>query len=130
MVTGFEKQTYELTDYELNQVLPKMVAGLATKIGKNNAITSKQAIKRLTSPPYNLKVNDARWRKVVHHIRVNHIVPRLKATSSGYYITNSQKELELYVQSLTERINSITEIRNALLKDLEQMKQPIQTSLL
>jgi hypothetical protein len=64
------------------------------------------------------KLTDARLRKIIHHIRIKNIIPLLIATSKGYYISNDENEIELYIKSLNERINSIQEIKDALMYQL------------
>ena len=116
MITNFEKETHELNDYEHDVLLPLLVKGLRTKVGKQNAVTNKQICKALKEQGY--KLNDARVRKLVQYIRVNHIVPLVIATSKGYYIATSKDEVEKYIRSLTERLNAIQETRNAIIKQL------------
>lgn len=116
MITNFEKETHELNDYERDVLLPLLVKGLRTKVGKENAVTNKQICNALKEQGY--KLNDARVRKLVQYIRVNHIVPLVIATSKGYYIATSKDEVEKYITSLTERLNAIKETRNAIIKQL------------
>ena len=40
MIYGFKKETEPLNDYERDILLPAIVKGLQTKIGKHNAITN------------------------------------------------------------------------------------------
>ena len=84
MITGFEEYTHELNDYEEKTLLPVIVKGLKTKIGKENAVTNKEicsALKKL-----DLKVNDARIRKVISFIRINRIIENLISNSKGYFL--------------------------------------------
>ena len=107
MITGFERETFELTDYELTLV-PLMVNGLKTKKGKVNSITNKKMVIKMKA--LNHKINDVRVRKLIHHIRVNKLVPNLISSSKGYWIAENQEEVEKYLKSLKERCNSINEI--------------------
>ena len=116
MITNFENETHELNDYERNTLLPLLVRGLRTKVGKENAVTNKQICKALKEQGY--KINDARVRKLVQYIRVNHIVHLVIATSKGYYLATSKDEVEKYITSLTERLNAIQETRSAIVKQL------------
>lgn len=116
MIDGFEDLTYELTDYEKNTLVPVLVKGLSQMTGKQNAFTNKQCCDKLSKLGY--EVNDARFRKLIHHIRQNHLVPGLIGTSKGYYKAVDRKELETYIASLHERKNSIAEIIKALEVDL------------
>ena len=116
MITTFEPQTYELNEYEHNFLLPTITHGLSTKIGKEKAITNKAICKALKEQGY--KISDTRLRKVVHYIRIKNFVPLLIATSKGYYVATEKQEVEIYIKSLSERINSINEVRNSLIKQL------------
>ncbi len=110
MINGFEKETHELTDYELTLV-PIVVKGLLNKIGKPQAIKNKTieiALKGLGK-----KVSAPRIRKLIHYIRVKQLVPNLISTSRGYYRATSKDELIKYVESLHQRNNSVTEIINS-----------------
>ena len=124
MITGFEDETHELTEYEFNVLLPALVSGLKRRKGKHNAVKSTEAIKKLKAGGF--KISPPRWRKVVHHIRVHHLVGGLISTSKGYYIAETMEEVETYRKSLRERINSIQEVHDALEiqenKILEQIK--------
>jgi len=116
MITNFEPQTYELNEYEHNYLLPTIADGLSTKIGKEKAITNKAICKALKDKGY--KISDTRLRKVVHYIRIKNFVPLLIATSKGYYVATEREEVETYIKSLSERINSISEVKNSLIKQL------------
>ena len=104
MITLFEDITYELTEYELNTLLPIVIKGLKSKYGKENAITNKKICEALKSKGY--KVSEPRLRKVIHHIRVEQLIVGLCCNSKGYYVTDSIEELGRYVESLAQRIRS------------------------
>ena len=112
MINGFEKETSELSEYERLILLPGMVKGLETKIGKENSITASKAIQKLRLNGY--KVTPARFRKVVHHIRVNGLVPLLLATTKGYHVATSIHEAIDFVESLDQRMNSIMMVRDSI----------------
>ena len=110
MITGFEKETHELTEYELTLVQP-MINGLETKIGMMNKITNNEMLQAMKS--MGEKVTPSRIRKLIHFIRVKKLVPNLVSSNKGYWIATTMEEIEDYVQSLQERINSIEEIKNS-----------------
>ncbi len=110
MIKGFKKETQKLTDYELTLV-PLLVLGLKTKIGKINAIKNKEMVAALKDLGH--KVNEARIRKLIHYIRVNKLVKNIIATSKGYYIATTEKEINDFVESLQQRINSIEEVKKS-----------------
>lgn len=117
MINGFEEITYELTDYEKDTLVPCLVAGLNQMVGKKNAYTNKQCCAKLQKLGH--EVNDARFRKLIHYIRVKNLVPGLIGTASGYYKAADKGELGLYLISLREHKRSIEEIITALEFDLE-----------
>lgn len=116
-ITNFEEYTYELTDKEM-EMLPNIVKHLKLKIGEANAITSKEVVKLYQDAKKAGKtkftMTGARWRKIIHHIRINNLVPLLISTSKGYYIATKEEEIKNYILSLKERINSITTVYDAM----------------
>lgn len=125
MITGFEEYTKDLTEYERDVLLPVLIKGLEKKIEVQNAIISKVAIAQLKAKGY--KISGARWRKLMHVIRVSGMVKRVVATSNGYYITNELNELAKYNTSLTERIAHITSLKDALKDQADEFRTENQT---
>ena len=76
MIESFEDQTHPLTEYELKTLLPLMIQGFTTKIGKAKAVTNVQICKTLDSKGYD--VNEPRIRKLVD-IWVNSLQSRIDA---------------------------------------------------
>ena len=111
MITGFEKETHELTEKEL-KILPVIVSGLQKKIGKENAVTNKKMVEGLKK--HGIKTSGARLRKIIHYIRIKGLIERLVATSNGYYISNNIDELDNYIESLVQRSESIGLIADQL----------------
>ena len=126
MINNFPEQTKPLTEYELKMLLPVIVSGLKTKKGIDNAITNSKMCDSLKRLGY--KITAPRMRAIIHHIRVNDIIPLLIGTSKGYYISDNEIELFGYVESLDQRINSISFVRNALRRQFNN-KQNNQTIL-
>ena len=108
MIKGFDKETAPLCEYETGVLLPIMIKGLQTKIGKRSAIKNGQIVQTLKS---SYKITEARVRKLINHIRTNDIIPGLIATSDGYYIAQTENELIEYEESLKGRENAIREVR-------------------
>jgi len=127
MIKNFEEITKELSWYESAVLLPLFIRGLKNKIGKENAVTSTEIVRNLKSKGY--KLNGVRVRKLIHHIRVNHLIPRLIATSKGYYVSNDKEEIEAFILSLEQRISSIKEIKNALYSDNVNMGNEIRRKI-
>lgn len=127
MIQGFSEQTEPLTEYEETTLLPQLVRGLQTKIGKDKSVTNKAIIDGMNRN-LGLKISDARVRKLINHIRTNDLVPCLIATSNGYYIAESEQELREYEESLLGRESAIRQVRLSIQRQ-RQRKYSHQTSL-
>ena len=112
MINGFDKETAPLSEYEERTLLPVMVRNLAVKRGRSAAVTNSYICSRLKALGYD--INGARVRKLINHIRVNGLVPRLIATSDGYYIATDRRELDDYIESLRGRELAIRAVREAM----------------
>lgn len=117
MIEGFERETDDLTDYELKTVLPAIERGLWTKRGKNAAVTNKEIVIGLARS-LSIKTTEPRVRKIINHIRNRGLIPCLIATSSGYYIAQNRKEMEDYIASLIGREESIRLVRESMQQQL------------
>lgn len=112
MIKGFFNETAPLSEYELNVLLPVMVRSLRVKQGKAMAVTSTYIVETLRGKGY--EITPARVRKLVNHIRVNNLVPRLIATSSGYYVATTREEMIDFIDSLIGREEAIRAVRVAM----------------
>ena len=106
MITGFEEQTEPLTDQEREVFLPPIIKGLRVKVGKEKAVTNKDIVRGLKAN-CDIKIGDARVRKMINYIRNNDIIPCLIATSKGYYIAETKDEMLDYIDSLYGRVEAI-----------------------
>ena len=112
MINGFKTQTQELSEYERREVLPRVIKGLKTKVGVENAVTNKTMVEGLKHR--GIKTSGPRMRKIIHEIRITGEIPYLIATSKGYYITRDKSELLNYIESLEQRAASIRAIASQL----------------
>ena len=112
MIKGFSNETSPLNDYELRVLLPVILAGLKDKQGKRNAVTNGYIIGRLKQQDY--RIDAARLRKVINHIRTNDLIPGLIATSEGYFLAEDEQELMDYEDSLRGREEAIKAVRLAI----------------
>ena len=113
MIQGFELETEPLNEREQNELLPPIVAGLQTKIGRQKAVTNKAIVAGLLQNR-GIRISEARVRKIINHIRCNDLVPCLVATSEGYYIAESEQELLDYETSLEGRERAINAVRESI----------------
>lgn len=130
MIKGFDNETQPLTEYELKQVIPAILEGLKTKIGKANAVTNKFIISRLRGT---YKVDAARIRKIINYIRTNDLLPGLIATSEGYFLATTESELLEYEDSLKGREEAIKAVRLSIARQrrilYEDAQKPKQGTL-
>jgi hypothetical protein len=116
MINGFEEETAPLTADE-EELVPVFVAGLSSKLGVINAISAANMSKALAMK--GVKVEGPRVRKIINHIRLRGLVPRLVASSKGYYIATSGLDLGRYIESLKQREGAIRAIRIAMEKQAQ-----------
>ena len=119
MINGFELETEPLNERELNELLPAIVEGLLTKVGRQKAVTNKVIVAGLKQNR-GIKISEARVRKIINHIRCNDLVPCLVATSEGYYIAETEQELLDYETSLEGRERAINNVRESIRRQREQ----------
>ena len=112
MIVGFEEITEPLTEYEQDVLLPVFVRCLATKVGRESAITNAKMVEGMKGAGF--KVDGPRVRKIINHIRDNALVPCLVATSKGYYVATTDFELAEYEESLKGRIGAINSILESI----------------
>lgn len=116
MINGFKQHTEPLTDYERDTLLPVICRGLRSKVGEAMAITNTKITRAMNVAGY--QMTEARLRKIINHIRVNGMVRWLIATSKGYYIATSRREMEDYIVSLRGREDAIRAVRESMERQL------------
>ncbi len=117
MINGFTNETKPLSDYELYILTPNIVRGLSMKIGKGRAIKNSEICAKMRMAGY--RIDSARLRKVINHIRVNDLLPGVIATSDGYYIATTKQGMADYISSLESRERAIHQVSVALRKQME-----------
>ena len=118
MIIGFDEETAPLTDKE-KELLPFIISLLETHKGKEKAITSKTISYNILVQKYE-KIDGPRIRKIINHIRQNGLVSCLIATSAGYYVAETEKELLDYEESLNGRATAIWQIRGHIMRQREE----------
>lgn len=121
MINGFEEETADLNDEE-RRWLPYIVHGLSKKVGVANAVTNKTIAAGMANT-YKVKLGDARIRKIINHIRLYGLVECLIATSKGYYIAETDDELDNYIESLHQRADAIASVAKALRAQQNKKKE-------
>lgn len=120
MIRRFEEYTKDLTEYERDILLPVVIRGMEVRVGKENAITNAAAIAKLQSKGY--VISDSRFRKLMHVIRVSGMLPGVVASSKGYYVANDDSDIQDYIESLADRIEHITALKDALIKQRNEYR--------
>jgi predicted transcriptional regulator len=121
MLKNYENITFELLDQE-KKILPKIIKGLNTKKGRENAITGDKICKAMNITP-------PRLRKIISYIRVNNLIFGLCSANNGYYIADNLKELEECIISLKQRIYTQVKVLNSLEHQTMMFGGTGQTSL-
>lgn len=112
MITNFEEYTPPITEEEKRDIVPALVQVLQSL---RDPMKQPDICKRLQRD-YGITVNSgAKFRKLVHYIRVKQLVCNLVASSAGYYVSYDQKEIRDYMRSLDERIEAIKAVRQSFL---------------
>lgn len=121
MITGHEQETYDLTEHEY-ELAVRLIPFLEKKT-KDNPVLAKQIIDGVNEK-WNLKpkLNDVRLRKIINYYRVQSILPII-STSKGYYVSYEEDEINLMIQSLTQRANSIIQASFGMGKLLKKIKE-------
>lgn len=127
MLKGFEFETQPLTPYEANTLLPVFVWCLESKVGKAMCVTNGQITTGMKKKGY--KVSEPRVRKIINHIRMFGLVPGLIATSEGYYVATTEKELDDYIESLNGRVVAIAGIMRCMKDQKARMFPKYEPSL-
>lgn len=108
MITNFEEITKDLSDEE-KRALPQLIL-LFEQHSVRNPIKEPQVLivlnTKLELLSIKIKISGPRLRKLCNLIRSNSIIP-LIATSKGYYVSYSKKEIQRQIISLVERAEAI-----------------------
>ena len=128
MINTFEEYTFELTEYERETLQPMIIKGLKVRIGKENSITNKTICKALKDLRH--EITEPRLRKIIHSIRANNIIPLLLSTSKGYFVARDSKEVDDWIKSMEQRINSQKQVLNAIKKQRNLQGNSVATTTL
>ena len=119
MINGFDKETEDLSEYELTELLPILVEHLPKKLGVENATTGA-AIRKGIELNLDFVISGARLRKLINYIRKNDLVPCLVASSKGYYVATDNADVQRFIESLEQREAAIRNVRLSMQRQLEQ----------
>ena len=117
----FEPETTKLTEYEL-KLVPIVVNILKSRLGKEEAITNNHLVNRMNTLGFS-SMTPERVRKIINHIRIYDLLDCLVASSKGYYISNNEKEMSDYIDSLRGREEAIRAVRFALEAQLARLEE-------
>ena len=117
----FEPETTKLTEYEL-KLVPIVVNILKSRLGRENAITNNILVNRMSKLGFS-SITPERMRKLINHIRIYDLLNCLVASSKGYYISNDEKEISDYIDSLRGREEAIRAVRLALEAQLGRLEK-------
>lgn len=106
MLVGFEKITEDLTPFEEREALPIILAGLRTKLGKEEAISGTEICSKVnaTGRLGKYKLTPVKLRKMISHIRLYDLISGVLSSSKGYYLALTLSEYDNCIESLKQRI--------------------------
>lgn len=116
----FLEYTENFTPVEL-EVMSILVSGLATKKGKNNAVTIDKMIKGIKARK-GITITKTRIRKILSVIRKTGAVKNLLSSAKGFYVSNNKAELIEYVAELQYQIDALEEVKESLVKHNKFLK--------
>lgn len=119
MIAGFDSITSQLDEYEKSTVLPRIVSGLSLLRQSGKTLSSTRIIERLYKE--GITLSGPRLRKIINHIRINHLIRGIVADDKGYWVANKPEQILEYLDGLDSRIEAITAMRNALYEDYQEM---------
>lgn len=102
MIPGFEDMTHEVSQDEINMSY-SIAKAFNLRIGKKNAISASQII-RSYEINTGVKLNAGRLRKIIQYIRLHNMSPKLVSSQKGYYIAQTEDELNNWIESMNKRI--------------------------
>ena len=108
MVIGFEEYTASLSEGEV-AIAEWLATELPKYVGKKKAVSNYHVRRWILFEKFG-NIPAARVRKLINYIRINCLVRNLVANSTGYYVAETQEEVETYVQSLRQRAASIMHV--------------------
>lgn len=112
MIEGFETETNPLTQDE--QTLATEVSYILNNhVGKENIVKSDRIIELINSRS-RVKLDGARFRKIINFLRTSGMVKNLLATSGGYYIEPDIGKVQTYIESLRRRGEAIIGVCTAM----------------
>jgi hypothetical protein len=111
MIVNWEKYTHELTEQE-KKIVPRIIQGIVKRVGKEKAIKNSKMCTQLRLEGHT--ISGPRLRKILNFIRSTGIIRNIVATSEGYYIATTQKDLDDYRESINARVNAISRNLNGI----------------
>lgn len=128
MLKGFEDITHELRPYELETVLPIVVAKLCHHKGKSNAVNNEELCNYVFDRT-NKKLPEPRLRKIVEYIRQTKVLECLVAGRFGYFIAEKPEEIKEWLDVMRQRRNALNAsiiAGESSYKKMTGVKQPNQ----
>jgi len=120
MIKGFEKETEELSDQEIN-MLSVLKGVLFAHVGSKKAITSGECIRTMKLNGHIVR-DGSRLRKMINSLR-RMSMPNLAATSKGYYIETDLRKLKEYSKGLRNRASAVIAVADCVDQHISKQTQ-------
>ena len=95
----------QLSSHEQNVLLP-LVIGIMSHRNDKEKVFSNTKIRRVLKD-FGQDINDMQIRKIVFHIRNNHIIPLLLANNEGYYIGTNIQQVNAWIETQEGKIEAM-----------------------
>jgi hypothetical protein len=127
MIEGFEKETAELNDFEMEKIFP-VLKKIIFMTNEEHPITNIDIRKNIYLKTGN-KLPGWRIRKIINYMRhhISHYV--ILASSKGYWVSTDAEKIKAHIKSLRQRALSILSVANSEAKMLEFLTGSSQQNL-
>lgn len=122
MLQNFEEITSDLTDYEIEVVMPMLGLGLTKYVGKANAISNKKICNSVNEKGIlkNYKLQPIRVRKLIGALRLLGDPMYICSGAGGYYIAETTQEMDECIKSLEQRVAQQQRVIDAMIWQRKQ----------
>ena len=128
MITGFEKYTKELSEYEAKKLAPIIFTELIEAYFQNKILSNSEIRSRAKKKGYN--VTPARFRKIIRAIRVEKSYELedgralvLIANSYGTFLSSDMNAIKSWVQSVRERTYAMVHTVLSVEKQIKKIEK-------
>jgi hypothetical protein len=109
---------YKVSSRDLDVYIPKIIR-VMKKHGRNNPIKSKDVCELFQAQGF--AIRDPAFRKCIKHIQAQGLLKFIVASECGFYYTKSISHIQMQIDSLKSREDSIKIVRKSLEAQLKTL---------